>query len=184
MNRFESVRERIGAVLGGACDYACPIVQAGREMGRRSCAHSGHRVCLLTIGWGAVWIAGCGNDRPTTIPVSGRVTLDKGNWPTSGTLFFLPMEPASGYPRRPATAEFAEDGSFGSATSWQDGDGVVPGRYKVYVECWKIRPTRAGPPPQSYAATKYQAGATSDIEVDVAADSGDQQFEWNIPKGP
>jgi hypothetical protein len=129
-------------------------------------------------------LVGCGaGDRPATVAVSGRVTLGKGNWPTRGTLFFLPMQPAAGHPRRPATAEFDVDGSFESATSWSKGDGVVPGRYRIYVECWKVRPTRAGPPPESYAATKYQSGATSDIEVDVSADLADQQFEWDIPQG-
>lgn len=151
-------------------------------MGLSNCAHARNEAVVFVVAWCAIWTTGCGSNRPETIPVCGKVTLEHGDWPTNGTLFFLPIQPASGYPRRPATAEFAEDGSFDSATSWRHGDGVVPGRYKVYVECWKVRPTRAGPPPQSYAAVKYQSGSTSDIEVNIDSSTADQQLEWNIPK--
>ncbi len=126
---------------------------------------------------------GCGGaDRPTTVPINGKVTLNKGTWPIAGTLFFLPLEPATGLPRRAATAKFETDGAFETPCSWTEGDGVVPGRYKVYVECWKVRPTRAGPPPVGYTTPKYQSGATSDIEVEITEESADKTYEWDFPR--
>ena len=59
----------------------------------------------------------------------------------------------------------------------------MPGRYKVFVECWKKRPTRAGPPPVGYTTPKYQSGATSDIEVEITEESADKTYEWDFPSG-
>jgi hypothetical protein len=127
-------------------------------------------------------LTGCGDgNRPATVSIHGRVTLDNGDWPKDGVLYFLPLEPAAGLPRRAATAKFGTDGNFSTPTSWSEADGIVPGRYRVYVECWTVRPTRAGPPPVGYADTKYQSGATSDIEVEITPESDGQAFEWNFP---
>jgi hypothetical protein len=137
---------------------------------------------VLVIACTVLNLTGCGDgNRPATVSIHGRVTLDNGDWPKDGVLYFLPLEPAAGLPRRAATAKFGTDGNFSTPTSWAEGDGIVPGRYRVYVECWKIRPTRAGPPPVSYADTKYQSGATSDIEVEITPESDGQAFEWNFP---
>jgi hypothetical protein len=96
----------------------------------------------------------------------------------------LPLEPAAGLPRRPATASFSADGQFGAPTSWQEGDGVVPGKYKVYVMCWKVPPTSTGPPPVSYVAPKYQSAATSDRTVEITSESADEEFVWDFPSNP
>ncbi len=146
----------------------------------RRCLCYALRVVLMAAI--AVSLLGCGGaDRPTTVPINGKVTLNKGTWPIAGTLFFLPLEPAAGLPRRAATAKFETDGVFETPCSWTEGDGVVPGRYKVYVECWKVRPTRAGPPPVGYTTPKYQSGATSDIEVEITEESAEQTYEWDFP---
>ena len=61
-------------------------------------------------------------------------------------LFFAPSEPAEGFPRRPGTADFNEDGEF-EASSFKTGDGLLPGKYVVNVECWEVPPSMgAGPP--------------------------------------
>ena len=132
-----------------------------------------------------VVLAGCGGpDYPTTVPISGRVTLDGENWPTEGEIYFLPLDPAGDFPRRAATSKFSASGHFDSPTSWQEGDGIVPGKYKVYVMCWKVRPTSTGPPPVSYVAEKYQSGATSDLIVDIAMESANEEFLWDFPSNP
>jgi hypothetical protein len=128
--------------------------------------------CLLLL-------SGCGSDRPQTIPVEGTVTLNGGPWPAPGELYFLPTRPAEGFPRRPGTAEFGTDGEF-AATTWEDGDGLTPGKYKVFVMCWKTPPTFKGPPPESYVDVKYQAGATSDITLEVKLDSAPDAVTWNF----
>jgi hypothetical protein len=129
--------------------------------------------------------AGCGgSDYPTTVPISGRVTLDGGGWPTEGEIYFLPLQPAAGLPRRAATAKFSADGQFDAPTSWEPGDGIVPGEYKVYVMCWKVPPTSTGPPPVSYVAEKYQSAATSDRVVQIGAESASEEHEWDFPSNP
>ena len=144
-----------------------------------------HTICTASLAWLSVAMAlagGCGGgDRPKTIRIEGKVTLDGSDWPQEGELYFLPIAPAEGYPRRAAAARFGKDGTFSSPTSWEEGDGIVPGKYRLFVECWKIPPTRTGPPPLSYVADKYMAGATSDLEVTITAESADEFFQWDFP---
>jgi hypothetical protein len=137
---------------------------------------------ILALVFSLLIDSGCGKSgKPETIPIKGQVTLDGGPWPKEGEVFFLPLQPSSGYPRRAAVAIFTPEGAFDSPTSWVSGDGVVPGLYKVYVTCWKVPPTRSGPPPVSYTDDKYISGATSDIEVEITAESEDEEFHWDFP---
>ena len=135
--------------------------------------------CLTALFIGC---SGCGGgDRPKTVHIEGRVTLDGGDWPQAGELYFLPIAPEEGYPRRAATAKFGTDGVLSPPTSWEEGDGVVPGKYRLFVECWKVPPTRTGPPSVSFVADKYMAGATSDIEVTITAESANEELLWDFP---
>lgn len=69
--------------------------------------------------------AGCGRPRP--VPVKGTVTLD--GKPLSGaTVAFSPLDPAG----HAATGATADDGSF-RLTTYEPGDGALPGEYKVIV---------------------------------------------------
>jgi hypothetical protein len=144
------------------------------------CARA-RREAILSISLATCFIGCTDGGRPLTVPIHGRVTLENADWPKAGTVYFLPIEPAPNLPRRAASATFGTDGRFSSPTSWTEGDGIVPGRYRVYVECWKVEPTRAGPPPVGYAAAKYQSGATSDIEVEITPESDGETFEWDFP---
>jgi hypothetical protein len=136
-------------------------------------------VFRIAIAFGLLSLTACGSDRPQTIPVTGKVTLNGGTWPVPGELYFLPTRPAEGFPRRPGKAQFDTDGAF-AATTWEDGDGLTPGEYKVFVMCWKTPPTFGGPPPESYVDEKYQAGATSDITIDVKLDSTHGNVAWDF----
>ncbi len=136
-------------------------------------------VALLSI-IGCI-VIGCGtNPRPQTIQIKGKLTYDGGQWPAGGQLYLLPVQPAEGYPRRAAIAKYDVDGKFDSPTSWEEGDGVVPGKYRVSVECWKVKPTINGPPPVSYVDARYVSAATSDIEVEITPESEGKDFLWDI----
>lgn len=136
----------------------------------------------VALAIGILAAAGCGSrNHPQCVPIHGLVTLGSGSWPKEGEVYFLPLEPAAGLPRRAAVAKFQIDGQFSTPTSWVEGDGVVPGRYRVYVVCWKTPPTRSGPPPIAYTDPKYVSGATSDIEVTINAESEDEDFHWDFP---
>jgi hypothetical protein len=68
--------------------------------------------------------SGCGN---RLVPVEGVVTLD-GKPVEGATVMFVPTE-GSG---RPATGATESDGSF-RLKSFDSGDGILPGNYKVTV---------------------------------------------------
>ena len=102
-----------------------------------------------------------------------------GEWPASGKLFFAPVEPAEGYPRRPGSATFDTRGQF-VASTWRDGDGLTPGSYRVRVECWRVPPTMGGPPEKSYLPPQYANPSASDLEVTVQPDSDPVTLEWDV----
>ena len=129
--------------------------------------------------WILVVPVGCGVDRPDTVPVCGRVTLDGGQWPVGGRIYFTTAEAAEGLPSRPGRADFDRSGHF-KATTWHSGDGLMPGRYKVHLECWKTPPEIDKPMPESYVPPKYQSAATSDLELTVSADSRGENPSWDI----
>jgi hypothetical protein len=105
----------------------------------RNCTHQTALVLLATLA-----CVGCGDSRPETIPVTGRLTYGGGDWPNEGVIYFTALEPAEGFPRRAGTGYFEADGSF-EAQTWVEGDGLMPGKYRVSVECWKVPPKIDGP---------------------------------------
>ena len=149
---------------------------AGRLVPTRSVGTSWLILCLALAGCG-------GTQHPATLAVSGRVTLGGGEWPVAGRMYFNSLEPAAGFPRHPGMAEFAADGRF-TASTWGHGDGLMPGRYKVGVECWKVPPTMGGPPAVSYVADSHLAAARSPIELTVEAGKPLSGLEWDIPRNP
>lgn len=68
------------------------------------------------------------------VPVSGTVTFDGGPAPTEGRVSFSPKEAAPGKPMRTGRGVFSTDGLF-TVTSFQPGDGLIPGTYEVKVTC-------------------------------------------------
>jgi hypothetical protein len=117
-----------------------------------------------------VWLAGCGSgDRPTTIPISGRVTINGQPPGEVGRLHFTPTKAADGYPKRPAGGAFTAEGTY-RVMSWEPDDGLVPGHYKVSLMPGDL--SKTGIPP------KFHQSGTSGLEVDVPADQS--SIEYNI----
>ncbi|MCA9271017.1 MAG: hypothetical protein KDA41_21195 [Planctomycetales bacterium] len=129
----------------------------------------------------AVLCCGCGGRGIELVDVRGRITLGGADMPAAGTLYFTAVDPADGNSRRPATAQFATDGTF-RATSFDSGDGLIPGRYRVAVHCWEVAPSMGGPPAKSYIPDRYTAVATSKLELDVPAGQG--SMRWDIDLEP
>jgi hypothetical protein len=77
---------------------------------------------------------GCGPSGPKTIPVSGKVTLNGGPLPGPGFIYFTTEGGSVGTISRPGTAELAADGAY-KAKTFTDGDGLLPGKYLLRVEC-------------------------------------------------
>jgi hypothetical protein len=117
-----------------------------------------------------ILFAGCGgSDRPKTIPITGRVTIDGQPPGEIGRIYFTPTQAAPGYSKRPASGGFTEDGNY-RVMSWEPDDGLVPGHYTVSLLSGGANATKI---PQ-----KYQTSGTSGLEVDVPVDQG--KIEYNI----
>jgi hypothetical protein len=124
-------------------------------------------------------LGGCGPQRPETVRVSGRVLCNGQPLPKPGVVYFAPVEAAEGFTLRPGKGEFDERGYF-SATTWESGDGLMPGRYKVAFDCWERPPSAEGPPPKNHVPQRYREPAESPIELTVAAGSGPLDVEWDL----
>jgi hypothetical protein len=133
---------------------------------------------FLVAAVGLLGIIGCGS-KHGTVPVSGTVTVNDQPPPGAGTVLFTVVEPAAGFPNRPAMAKFDESGEF-SVTSYEPGDGLIPGSYKVAVECYETPPNMDGKPVKSYIDEKYMSGATSGFELTVEPGSKPIQFDVQL----
>jgi hypothetical protein len=124
--------------------------------------------------------SGCSrSDHPRTIPVSGHVMLGGKPLPRGGLVQFATLEPAAGFPSRPAAGVFDERGYY-TATAFGPGEGVIPGKYRVMVECWTRPYSGDGPKPPSHVPEKYRSVATSDIEVTVGPDDSAKTFDIEL----
>jgi len=126
-------------------------------------------------------LTGCGPARPKTVAVDGRVLFDGQRPPQPGMVYFAPLEPAAGYPRRPGRAAFDADGRF-RATSFNDGDGLVPGRYRVAFDCWASPPKAEGLPSKGLVPPPYDNPGTSPLELVVKPDAGSLTVEFDLRK--
>lgn len=136
----------------------------------------------LSAGVLSLFIIGCGDSGPITVPVGGVITIGGEQPPARGTVYFTPIEPAPGHSTRPATATFDTSGRYSVKTS-EEGDGLVPGRYKVGIHCWKVAPQMGGPPPVSYIRQSFTSAQTSGLEIVVKPDEkGTIEKDYDVPK--
>jgi len=136
-------------------------------------------ICLSLVLVSA--LAGCAkSDHPPTVHVSGRVTLDGKPFPRVGLVSFATLEPAEGFPSHPAAAAFDELGNY-TASAFGRGDGIVPGKYRVAIECWTKPYSGDGPKPPSFVPERYRSVATSDIELTVQPGDSAKTFNIDLP---
>ena len=84
---------------------------------------------------------------------------------------------------RPGWACFAVDGTF-HATSFNEGDGLFPGRYRVAVRCWPPSAASGEAPAQAVSPVdaKYGSPETSGLEVEIKPGERSVSVELNVPK--
>jgi hypothetical protein len=144
---------------------------------------SGYRRLILLVGIAATVLGGCGRSGPEIVTVKGTITYGGGAWPHGGVLYFTPIQPAPGVPKLSGYAEFDAEGNFRAVSS--SFAGLVPGRYGVAVECWRVAPTMLKPHPDanaSYVPAKYQSPVTSGLELEIQPGQGSIAVRWDIPK--
>jgi hypothetical protein len=144
---------------------------------RAQSSHSAASVILWAVAAAAV--AGCGSSQEfPLVPVSGKVTFAGGPCPKPGTIDFSPTAVEEGLPQRPGRASFSEDGYF-EATSFEEGDGLVPGVYSVSVTCWEQPPSENDP--TSFQRFNY-VPSTFQKEIVVERDADSMEFDIDVPK--
>jgi hypothetical protein len=127
--------------------------------------------------------SGCNSRGVPIVPVRGRITYGKGDWPKPGVVYFTGKSAAGDLPLRPAVGHFDVQGNL-VVTSFDKGDGLIPGRYALGVECWEISPGMNGSPGKSYSPKKYQNASTSGLEVNADPEAGRIELDIDIPKEP
>ena len=79
------------------------------------------------------------------------------------------------FPRRPARGDFDEKGNF-TLTTFDSGDGIIPGRYSVNVTCWREKPTLETRQSANYVPPNFEH------EVTIAADADEPvEIAINVP---
>ncbi len=124
-------------------------------------------------------LAGCSGNLPKTIKVSGRVTFDGQSPPAPGKVYFLPIEPAEGFPSRPAKGDYDKDGYF-RATTFEPGDGLMPAKYLISIESWDTPPNMSGNPGKSFVPKKYQSPQTSEFKLDITTKTKPQDIKLDV----
>jgi hypothetical protein len=99
-----------------------------------------------------------------TKQVQGVVTFEGGPPPKPGKITLAPLEVAEGLPRRPASGDFDETGSF-TLTTFDEGDGIIPGRYSANILCWREQPTLVTRHSANFVPPGFQPELT--IEMDA-----------------
>lgn len=126
--------------------------------------------CLLALG--------C-NDRgyPMT-EVSGTVSFNGSPPPRPGRIAFslVPGTGREGLPYRPGSATFTEDGEF-AATTFEEGDGLLPGTYRVKIICISGLP---GQTKSMKDVSLVPVGWAPDDLV-ITGEEGSIELDYNVP---
>jgi hypothetical protein len=135
---------------------------------------------IVLAATGALVGCGSGSSMPL-VPVEGVVTFGNGPPPKRGTVNFSLFAGTGvpGLPNRPASAEFDEDGLF-SATTFEPGDGLLPGKYRVSIECMDGIPEFGVPFDEiSFVPSNYQPP-----ELVVEEGKGTIKVTYDVPPNP
>jgi hypothetical protein len=112
-------------------------------------------VCSLFAG--LTLLAGCGDDRPYRVPVSGRVLID-GKPLKLGFVRFIPAG------ARPSGGKLDENGRF-TLSCFDGDDGAVPGKHQVEISA---RETLSATQVRWYAPKIYSDFGTSGLEQEIS----------------
>lgn len=112
------------------------------------------------------WLGGCGDGRPTRVPVSGSVMID-GKPLTSGSVFVIPEK------ARPAIGLIDKNGRFVLRT-YDGEDGCVVGKHRIAVTATEAIGNRGV---RWLAPKKYSDVTTSGLEITVENANKDAKLE-------
>lgn len=122
-------------------------------------------LCYTAAAMLLLGVLGCGDSSPTTKQVRGTITFEGAPPPKAGKVTLAPIEVAKGLPRRPASGEFDESGSF-TLTTFLSEDGVIPGRYSANILCWREQPSLATRLSANFVPPDFQPEFTIDVDAE------------------
>jgi hypothetical protein len=118
---------------------------------------------------------GCGGRDIPLVTIHGKLTFGGSPPPQPGKIIFSPVEnPNSGLIARPGNADFDANGSF-VVTTFSPGDGLIPGKYRTTVHCYREPPTLDNYQAVSFVPLDYNP------EVTIPADVGSFEVNLNVP---
>ena len=122
----------------------------------------------------------CRRNDVELVLVEGTITLGGGEWPRPGMLAFTPVQRGTGVPLRPGWANFGKDGRF-RATTFKEGDGLVPGTYRVAVEALLSPWEMDKPRPLSCVPAEFESPTASGLVITVLSGSREMAVHWEVP---
>jgi hypothetical protein len=130
---------------------------------------------LLSIA--SLVVSGCGEQGFPMTKVSGKISFNGGPPPETGTIAFslVPGTGVEGLPYRPGSSPFGTDGKF-VVRSFAEGDGLLPGTYKVRISCLSESPSTAPLELLSYVPLNWKPE-----ELVIAGDEGSVSVEYDVP---
>lgn len=108
---------------------------------------------------------GCGDSGPVTKEVRGTITFQGAAPPAAGKITLAPIEATPPFPTRPARGEFDQTGKF-TLTTFEAGDGAIPGRYLANVTCWREVPTLETKLSANYVPPDFRHEVTINADAD------------------
>lgn len=122
-------------------------------------------------------VAGCNSSDTSfgVVQVQGKVTYEDGSPIPGVAVQFVPQTPpidAKTVPR-PGVADIADDGTIEYVTTYDYGDGLVPGKHKVIVK------SKTGNGQRTNAVDSVYSSANS---TPLIVDTAEVPFEIKVPK--
>lgn len=117
-----------------------------------------HSVMLVIV----IGLVGCGDGRPTIVPIKGTVTLN--GQPAQGVLLGFEPQGISGY-QRPSVATSDSQGQF-TVSTYGNGDGLPVGKFIVTA----FKRELVGKAPEGFNSE------------DTAANTQPVKYQWTVPR--
>lgn len=127
-------------------------------------------VCFLAIG--------CSDRGFPMTEVSGKVLFNGGPPPKAGRISFTLVRGTGeeGVPYRPGSAPFGTDGSF-AVTTFDDGDGLMPGTYDVRIICLSGDPSSF----KNFADINFVPASWKPEQLVITGEEDAVTVEYDVP---
>ena len=140
------------------------------------------KVPMFSVALG-VLLLGCGADNPQTYPVKGTGVFTDGSHLPHGGLVLTELVQEGTFPVN-ARGIIGDDGSF-QLTTYDDGDGAVPGEHRFLVRAQRIAMEEVTKPivPSPVIDKRFERFETSGLRYTVQETENEFKIEVEPPSG-